>query len=76
MATEPEAAVEYTVKVMAKDKPIPISPDTIKITQKEEAHAVPAPEAKVGKPGAKPAVKSEAKPDKPGVKPATAPKQS
>ncbi|KAF0165090.1 MAG: Uncharacterized protein FD157_1771 [Rhodocyclaceae bacterium] len=59
--TEPEAAVEYTVKVMAKGKPIPLSPDTIKITQKEEANAVPTPEAKTGKVVAKPVTKRAAK---------------
>jgi hypothetical protein len=56
--TAPEVAVEYTVKVMAKDKPIPISPDTIKITQKEEAKAAPKPDEKTETPGAKPATRS------------------
>lgn len=71
---EPEVDVEYTVKVMANDKPIPISPDSIKITQKEEAEVAPKSKKKTETDGDKPATKPEAKPVKPGAKPATAPK--
>ena len=60
LTEEPKATVEYTVKVMAKDNPIPITPDTIKFTLEEKP---PKPEKKTETPGDKPApLLSEADP--------------
>ena len=52
LAEAPDAAVEYTVKVMAKDKPVPVSPDTIKIVLKGATTPAARPAAKPETPAA------------------------